>query len=51
MKKVTAISALTALMISGMAAHAETTPPGGRHDQRVRNASYVDGQVYKVLVG
>lgn len=51
MKKLTAISALAALMISGMAAHAETTPPSGRYDSRVRNANYVDGQVYKVLVG
>lgn len=48
MKRVTAI--LAALMISG-AAQAEVTPPAGRHDNRVRNATYVDGQVYKVLVG
>ena len=48
MNKLTAILALT--LIAG-AAHAEVTPPAGRYDSRVRNASYVDGQVYRVNVG
>lgn len=48
MKTMTAI--LAALILAG-AVQAETTPPPGQHDQRVRNARYVDGQVYRVLVG
>lgn len=35
----------------GTMAMAENTPPPGKHDGRVRNASYVDGQVYRVAVG
>lgn len=30
---------------------AEITPPAGRYDSRVRNATYQDGQVYRVNVG
>lgn len=33
------------------AAFAEVVPAAGRHDSRVRNATYVDGQVYRVNVG
>lgn len=33
------------------AAFAEVVPAAGRHDNRIRNASYVDGQVYRVNVG
>lgn len=33
------------------AAFAEVVPAAGRHDNRVRNATYVDGQVYRVNVG
>ena len=32
-------------------AFAEITPPAGRYDSRVRNATYQDGQVYRVNVG
>jgi type IV secretion system protein VirB9 len=41
---------LVALLLSG-ASHAEILPPAGRYDPRVRNATYVDGQVFRVLVG
>ena len=34
-----------------MPALAEVTPSAGRHDARVRNAVYQDGQVYRVNVG
>ena len=37
---------LTALLASG--AVAETTPERGRHDERVRVAAYVDGEVYRL---
>lgn len=32
-------------------AMAETVPPAGGNDPRVRNAHYVDGEVYRVMVG
>lgn len=48
MKFMTAILALT--LITG-AAQAEITPSAGRYDHRVRNANYIDGQVYRVNVG
>ncbi|MCY1741007.1 TrbG/VirB9 family P-type conjugative transfer protein [Ensifer sp. SL37] len=43
----------TALLSIGVAgsALAEAVPPSGRYDNRVRNASYVDGQVYRVNTG
>lgn len=48
MKRMTAI--IATLLISGTAS-AETLPAAGRYDHRVRNATYVDGQVYRVNVG
>ena len=48
MNKLIAILALT---LSAGAAHPEVTPPAGRYDSRVRNASYIDGQVYRINVG
>lgn len=41
-------TALAALLAAG--AHAEATPSRGSHDARVRVASYVDGQVYRLAV-
>lgn len=41
------------LTVAALAAPAlaEITPPAGRYDSRVRNATYQDGQVYRVNVG
>lgn len=46
-----ASAALAIGLAMAPAAFAEVVPAAGRHDNRVRNATYVDGQVYRVNVG
>lgn len=50
MKKWIIAAALGVTSLAGPAL-AEVTPPSGRYDSRVRNATYQDGQVYRVHVG
>lgn len=45
------IGATLAICTSAVPAMAEVTPAAGRHDSRVRNATWQDGQVYRVNVG
>ena len=46
-----ASAALAIGLATAPVAFAETVPSAGRHDNRIRNATYVDGQVYRVNVG
>ena len=45
------IAAALGAAMGAAPALAEVTPSAGRHDSRVRNAVYQDGQVYRVNVG
>lgn len=50
MMRMTAIIAASLISCASVTL-AEVTPAAGRHDSRVRNATYIDGQVYRVNVG
>lgn len=48
MKKIVVAAAISIANLLPLSAYAEAVPPSNNLDSRVREASYVDGQVYRV---
>ena len=44
-----ALLVASALALTSLAASAETTPRPGAHDNRVRIATWTEGQVYRIV--